>query len=110
MKKFLFLCLPLVFLASCSETPTPVSQNTAYSGVILAMGDSLTIGYGLPESESYPAQLERLLQEAGYRYRIENAGVSGDTSAGLLARTDWMLDGNAPQLVILCIGANDAFQ
>lgn len=74
------------------------------------MGDSLTAGYELPPESSYPAQLEKRLKEAGYAYSVVNAGVSGDTSAGLLERTDWLLSGDVPDLAVVCIGSNDGLQ
>lgn len=83
---------------------------------ILAFGDSLTAGYGLPESESLPAKLEETLREAGVETRIINAGVSGDTTSGGLARLAWTLDGETHDgksgldLVILALGANDALR
>lgn len=88
------------------KTPPPLSSEK----LIIALGDSLTAGLGLPEDQSYPAQLEVKLQSLGYHYRVQNAWVSWDTSAGLLARMDWILTDVTPDLVILCIGANDAFQ
>ncbi len=120
MKFILILIISLGFLTSCSKGKTETIPVASSSGkVILALGDSLTIGYGLPESDSYPSQLEKMLRGLGYNYRLQNAGVSGDTTAGLLARLDWVLDGANPPdkggwggfvLAILCIGANDAFQ
>ncbi len=111
MKKYLFVLIPLIFLASCGEnTQIPRIAPASSSGVILALGDSLTIGYGLPETESYPAQLEKRLQSKWYAYTVQNAGVSWDTSAGLLSRIDWILEGETPILAILCIGSNDVFQ
>jgi len=76
---------------------------------VLALGDSLTAGYGLPAEAAFPAQLERALQELGYPVQVINAGVSGDTSAGGLARLDWAL-ADKPQLVIIELGANDALR
>lgn len=73
---------------------------------IVAFGDSLTAGYGLSESESYPALLEKKLKADGFNYEVVNAGVSGDTSAGGLRRIDWALEGDV-KLVILELGAND---
>ena len=110
MKKYIFLCISLFILSSCGENTQISSEQKSSSWVILAIGDSLTIGYGLPEAESYPAQLEKRLQEKWYDYTVQNAGISWDTSAGLLSRIDWMIEGETPRLVILCIGANDAFQ
>ena len=76
---------------------------------IVAFGDSLTAGLGVPVDESYPAQLQRRLDSLGYRYRVINAGVSGDTTAGGLRRVSWVLS-NKPELVILELGANDGLR
>ncbi len=73
------------------------------------LGDSLTAGYGLAESEAFPAQLEAALVEQGHSVRIINAGISGDTSAGGAARLEWSLVDN-PDLVIVALGANDALR
>jgi acyl-CoA thioesterase-1 len=77
--------------------------------VILAFGDSLTAGYGLPERDSFPAQLEARLRQEGIRAKVENGGNSGDTTADGLGRTDWEL-AQKPDLVILELGANDALR
>jgi acyl-CoA thioesterase I len=76
---------------------------------IVAFGDSLTAGLGVQAVESYPAQLQRRLDSLGYRYRVINAGVSGDTTAGGLRRVPWILN-NKPELVILELGANDGLR
>jgi len=76
---------------------------------IVAFGDSLTAGLGVSAEESYPAQLQRRLDEAGYRYRVVNAGVSGDTTAGGVRRVDWVLN-SRPSLVILELGGNDGLR
>jgi acyl-CoA thioesterase-1 len=77
--------------------------------VIVAFGDSLTAGFGVPPEESYPAQLQRRLNEAGYPYLVLNAGVSGDTSAGGLRRVEWVLRSH-PRIVILEFGGNDGLR
>jgi acyl-CoA thioesterase-1 len=77
--------------------------------VIADFGDSLTAGYGLPPGQAFPAQLEAWLNEHGIQARVVNAGVSGDTTAGGLARLDWTL-ADKPDLVILALGANDALR
>jgi acyl-CoA thioesterase-1 len=74
--------------------------------VILAFGDSLTAGFGLPAGQGFPEQLEQALRARGIEARVVNAGVSGDTTAGGLARLDWSL-AEKPDLVILELGAND---
>lgn len=100
---------------------TPALAADEDSFTILAFGDSLTAGYGLPDSEALPAQLEAELGEAGVDARVINAGVSGDTTSGGLARLAWTLDGETGDgesangesgldLVILALGANDALR
>ena len=76
---------------------------------IVAFGDSLTAGLGVQADDSYPAQLQRRLDSFGYRYRVINAGVSGDITAGGLRRVPWILN-NKPELVILELGANDGLR
>ena len=61
-------------------------------------------------SQSYPGQLEKKLRDNGYFYSVENAGVSGDTTAQLLDRIEWVLAGDNITAIILTIGSNDAFQ
>ncbi|MEK6285388.1 MAG: arylesterase [Acidobacteriota bacterium] len=73
---------------------------------IVAFGDSLTAGFGLPEGLSYPALLRKKLDAEGFAYEVVNAGVSGDTSAGGVRRIDWALDGDV-KIVIIELGAND---
>ena len=77
--------------------------------VIVAFGDSLTAGYGVAPEESYPALLGARLRQAGYRYRVINAGVSGDTTAGGLRRVDWALK-LKPEIALVELGANDALR
>lgn len=76
---------------------------------ILAFGDSLTAGYGLPASDSFAAQLEKHLLDRGRAVRVTNAGVSGDTTSGGRARLAWSL-ADTPRLVILELGANDGLR
>jgi acyl-CoA thioesterase I len=76
---------------------------------IVALGDSLTIGLGLLESESFPSRLQEKIDEDGYQFEIINAGVSGDTSAGGLRRLDWALEGNV-RVMLLALGANDGLR
>ncbi|ASP19838.1 esterase TesA [Antarctobacter heliothermus] len=73
---------------------------------ILALGDSLTQGYGLIEQEGFVPQLRDWLAERGYDVRIVNAGVSGDTTAGGLARVEWSLTPDI-QAMIVALGGND---
>jgi acyl-CoA thioesterase-1 len=76
---------------------------------IVAFGDSLTAGLGVAQEEAYPARLQRRLDERGLRYRVINAGVSGDTTAGGLRRVDWVLK-SRPEFVILELGGNDGLR
>ena len=76
---------------------------------IVAFGDSLTAGYGLKPSEAFPVRLKARLEQDGYPVEIENAGVSGDTTSGGLARLDWAIGGH-PDIVLLELGANDALR
>jgi acyl-CoA thioesterase-1 len=79
---------------------------------ILAFGDSLLAGYGLEDSESYPAKLEAALRARGVNARITNAGISGETTGEGLQRLAATLDAQQvkPELVILSLGANDMFR
>jgi acyl-CoA thioesterase-1 len=76
---------------------------------IVVFGDSLSAGLGLAQSESFPARLQRKVDEAGLRFEIVNAGLSGDTSAGGIRRLDWSLDGDV-RVLILELGANDGLR
>ena len=77
--------------------------------VIVALGDSLTAGLGLPQDQAFPAQLEAALKARGIEARVVNAGVSADTAAAGLARLDWALPEDA-SAVIIELGGNDALQ
>jgi len=88
---------------------TVVAAEHSAEARIVVLGDSLSAGYGLPAAEAFPAQLEQALRQSGQAVRVINAGVSGDTTAGGLARLDWAL-AERPQLVIVQLGANDALR
>jgi acyl-CoA thioesterase-1 len=76
---------------------------------VVAFGDSLTAGLGLLEQEAYPARLQRKIDDAGYKFEIVNAGLSGDTSAGGLRRLDWALEGDV-RVLIVAFGGNDGLR
>jgi acyl-CoA thioesterase-1 len=76
---------------------------------IMVLGDSLTAGYGLPRQAAFPVRLQAALEGRGFTVRVSNAGISGDTSAGGLARLDWSLS-DRPDLMIIELGANDALR
>jgi acyl-CoA thioesterase I len=98
------------FLATAALAITLIAGNSgavmAAPVKILALGDSLTAGYGLPEGDGFVPQLQQALSKMGREVTVINGGVSGDTTAGGLARVDWML-AEKPELVILELGAND---
>ena len=100
LKVFLIWVLLLFFPANLVGGSFPV---------ILAFGDSLTAGFGVPDAESYPARLQNILIENGYKHKVVNAGVSGDTTAGGVRRIKWLMKNN-PEIVILELGANDGLR
>ena len=85
--------------------------NTSFGSTIrlVAIGDSLTAGYGLPVEDGFVTQLENALKARSFDVQIINAGVSGDTTSGSLARIDWVLTDEYSG-VILHLGHNDAFR
>lgn len=76
---------------------------------VVAFGDSLTAGLGLLEQEAYPALLQKKIDEAGYKFEVINAGLSGDTSAGGVRRLDWALEGDV-RVLIVAFGGNDGLR
>ncbi len=76
---------------------------------VVVLGDSLTAGYRLPVEEAFPALLALRLAAAGRPAEVVNAGVSGDTTAGGLARLDWIL-AQVPDVVVVELGANDGLR
>ncbi|MDP1948085.1 MAG: arylesterase [Nitrospirota bacterium] len=135
LTKLLF-CLSFIVLYGCdrANTPSPPISNAPREGVgqqlgtdvtaqpgrpkaqvsaerprIVAFGNSLTAGFGVTQHESYPAQLQQKLDVVGYSYRVVNAGVSGETTAGGLRRVTWVLN-SKPSIVIVELGANDGLR
>ena len=98
--------LTVRFLLLLLLSATPAMAHTPQ---ILALGDSLTAGFGLPADESFPARLEAALTAKGIAAHVINGGVSGDTTAGGVARLDWAL-ADKPDIVVLELGANDALR
>jgi acyl-CoA thioesterase-1 len=109
MRGLATLFLLVLQLVACA--PARAADPTARAGapVIVAFGDSLTAGLGVPASQTYPALLEQRLEREGYNFRVINAGVSGDTTAGGVRRVDWALRLD-PEIVILELGVNDAMR
>ena len=90
-----------------SQLPNPDSRPA-----ILILGTSLTAGYGLrdPATQAYPALLQAKLDSAGRRYRVVNAGVSGESSAGALSRVEWQLERDSVAILVVETGANDGLR
>jgi acyl-CoA thioesterase-1 len=95
----------VVMLATLAATPSVAAGE----GMIVAFGDSLTAGFGVAHEDAYPVRLAERLRREGYAYRVVNAGVSGDTTAGALRRIDWVLR-TRPDIVIVALGANDGLR
>ena len=103
------LLAPLVALDAVLDAGRARAQDASGARVIVAFGDSLTAGYGVAPAESYPGRLAARLAAEGYPYRVVNAGVSGDTTAGGLRRVDWALS-LKPAVAIVALGANDGLR
>jgi acyl-CoA thioesterase-1 len=94
------------------DSPALTRSSADFAGsrpIIACFGDSLTAGYGIDSTASYPADLQRLLDAAGYNYRVVNAGVSGDTTKDGLERIHRIL-ARKPQIVVLEFGGNDGLR
>jgi acyl-CoA thioesterase-1 len=89
--------------------PAAVETNSDARPKVVVLGDSLTAGLGLVETQSFPGLLQKKADEAGLSFEIINAGVSGDTSAGGLRRLDWALHDDV-KAVIVALGANDGLR
>jgi acyl-CoA thioesterase-1 len=107
-------------VAGCSRDQPPRQADAAIDSVapaassgmqptIVFLGTSITAGLGLDPEQAYPAVIQRMLDSAGYRYQVINAGVSGETSAGALSRIDWILR-QSPAVLLIETGANDGLR
>lgn len=113
-------CLALAFAAACDSNEPPAaaparaSTQTAAAAsapTIVFLGDSLTAGFGLSESEALPALIQQRIDAAGLPYHVINAGRSGDTSAGGLSRIDWYFkDSLDLRAMVIGLGSNDAMR
>ena len=130
MRKIHFLLIIIMTLAACGKQEgapaagappasgsAPVSVEVAPQTpaqderfTIVMLGDSLTAGFGLATDEALPEELARILARNGFNLDVINAGVSGDTTAGGLARYDWSVASAKPDLLIVALGANDFLQ
>lgn len=109
------LFLSVAVLVNCGEKgPERERRNetrTVGAPAIVFLGDSLTAGRGLPRQEAFPSRVEKRLARAGLKYRVINAGRSGDTTAGGLARLSWYLRPQVnPALLVIGLGSNDAIR
>ena len=86
-----------------------ISPAGGSAGHVLFLGTSLTAGLGLDADSAYPQRIQRKIEGAGLHYVVVNAGVSGETSAGLLQRLDWVLRQPA-QVIVIETGANDGLR
>jgi len=100
----------VIFLSLTAFSGHPEANTNQCNGKkLVVFGDSLVAGFGLPPGEAYPEKLASIFAKDGNNIEIVNAGVSGDTTSGGLARLDWSLGDNA-DAVILELGANDALR
>ena len=94
-------------------SPRPVTPSLPVESdarpVIVTLGDSLTIGLGVDPEANFPSRLQKKLNDAGFRYRVVNEGVSGDTTAQGLNRLSAVLD-QRPKVVVVALGANDGLR
>ena len=109
-----FLLWAATSAVGCSRpTAEEVGQTPAQSvderPVIVFLGDSLTAGYQLDPAEAYPALIQQKLNQAGYAFRVVNAGVSGSTTTDGLQRLNWLLR-EPIDILVLALGANDALR
>ncbi|HJW34884.1 MAG TPA: arylesterase [Holophagaceae bacterium] len=106
--------LTLLFLLACDrgaavQVPPAAPVAVQARHTVAFLGDSLTAGLGLPESQAYPALIQARLAREGRDWKVLNAGVSGDTTAGGLARLDWLYKQKVDVLVV-ALGANDGLR
>jgi acyl-CoA thioesterase-1 len=130
VKRRVFLCLVAGLAAACnigalscswgvtgdrasseaaSAPPAVAAKTDDERPKIVVLGDSLTAGLGLLDTQSYPHLLQEKIDRVGFNYEVVNAGVSGDTSAGGLRRLDWALQEDV-RVLILALGANDGLR
>jgi acyl-CoA thioesterase-1 len=101
---------PTASAAPAAERPSEQQSKAVTSRPrIVILGDSLTAGLGLSPDEAYPSLLQERLDKEGLKYEVINAGVSGDTSAGGLARLDWAIEGDV-RVLIVALGGNDGLR
>lgn len=93
-----------------TDAAAPAALEVAHDApLVLFLGDSITAGLHLSVDLAWPAALQRILEDEGVPFRLQNAGVSGDTTAGGLSRADWVLR-SEPDIVVIELGANDGLR
>lgn len=90
-----------------AEEPQKANAGTMR---VVVLGDSITAGYGLDPAEAYPTILQEKIDAAGLNYKVVNAGVSGDTSAGGLRRVNWALGKQRADVLVIALGGNDGLR
>lgn len=114
------ICLMFLLGVSCTQSETPATARKVPEPappvalvdprpVIVAFGDSLSAGYGAENGQSYPDYLQKLIDKKGYKYRVVNQGISGDTTMGGRMRTAVAVE-LKPAIVILELGGNDGLR
>lgn len=120
--RFYLLSLTCLLVSGCARDPEPAAPEPRVTAPpaapaeasdararIAAFGDSLSEGFGAPPGQSYPDFLQKELDRAGYRYKVVNLGISGDTTTGGLNRLGAVID-LKPDIVILELGGNDGLR
>jgi acyl-CoA thioesterase-1 len=102
-----FLAFVLAWLLA---VPVFAASNDTRAPVLLVVGDSISAGYGLAAGDSWVALLAARLEQDGYRERVVNASISGDTTAGGRARLPALLHEHRPEVVVIELGGNDALR
>jgi acyl-CoA thioesterase-1 len=117
----LLVVLPIIGSSACGRESAPPQQGSPAAAEapasrtedqrpkVAVLGDSLTAGLGLLDTQSYPALLQQKIDADGFEFEVVNAGVSGDTSAGGLRRLDWVLQEDV-RVLIVALGANDGLR
>src|SRR5688500_9166045 len=122
MSRIIAAVLAVVMLGGCdalappassattgSPAPTPAPAPVQVKRVVAFIGTSLTAGYGIGADLAFPAIVQQKIDSAGLPYRVVNAGISGETSAGGLRRVDWLLQ-QPVDVLVLELGANDGLR
>jgi len=112
LRTAIFSCL-IGFSATALAADPGLAQDSTKSGgetkVILCFGNSLTAGFGLEPSQAFPAVIQEKINTRGWKFRVVNAGLSGETTAGGLRRIDWVLQ-RPVDVLVLELGANDGLR